>query len=552
MKDFFRILNLKAPSDADEPATKNYTDNNFFYKNGSSPMNGNINMNNNKIVGLEKQTNNNDAANKKYVDDNKVDGSVFLKLDGTRSMTGNLNMNNNRIFNIPAPNGANQPTPLVYTDLAYLHVNGSNNMTNDLNMSNKKIVKLLTPTDDTDPATKKYVDDNISNQNFSSYLKKDGIDSMTGHLNVSGHKIINLEDPTSDSDATNKKYVDSQLHESHVQPSHYTNVFGYLMSSLSQWTDEIDNRNSFYPKKIDFLLTREGNFHDYNLRVIKMNIFKNFQGGYKYKMGLNFYRLPGGADYTLCLEILNTDYQLWHKTQISVDKDTSQGLELGNVSVKKLQHRYISLKRHTQFMYYHRIIINFKKLTTGNKFFLHILVNVPNVGNDLSVYPIQFSGVYIIAYGISSKVSNIDPDKVYDYHTAFDIKPLQVVYNVDIDANNKKIYNIALDKNNNSSAATVGMVKELIPFTTNYVYRQYFKEFYDFTDANIYGISSTSSGLVINSLLPNITLPNKHLSNIRKDGLNVNNYNISFNPSGNFTNYTLCIVVYHWRNRILA
>ena len=26
MKDSFRILNLKAPSDADEPATKNYTD----------------------------------------------------------------------------------------------------------------------------------------------------------------------------------------------------------------------------------------------------------------------------------------------------------------------------------------------------------------------------------------------------------------------------------------------------------------------------------------------------------------------------------------------
>ena len=38
----------------------------------------------------------------------------------------------------------------------------------------------------------------------------------------------------------------------------------------------------------------------------------------------------------------------------------------------------------------------------------------------------------------------IDPDKVYDYHTAFDVKPTQVVYNVDINANNKKILNIAL------------------------------------------------------------------------------------------------------------
>ena len=34
MKDSFRILHLKAPSDADEPATKNDTDSNFFTEMG--------------------------------------------------------------------------------------------------------------------------------------------------------------------------------------------------------------------------------------------------------------------------------------------------------------------------------------------------------------------------------------------------------------------------------------------------------------------------------------------------------------------------------------
>ena len=96
------------------------------------------------------------------------------------------------------------------------------------------------------------------------------------------------------------------------------------------------------------------------------------------------------------------------------------------------------------------------------------------------------------------------------------------------------------------------MVKELIPLTKNYVYRQYFKEFYDFTDANIYGLNTSSSGVVINSLVPYINFPNKHLSDIRKDGLNVNNYTIRFTPSGNFTNFTLCIVFYHWNNRDFA
>ena len=300
MKDSFRILNLKSPSDADEPVTKSYADSNFFYKNGTTPMTGNINMNNNKIVGLENPTVSNEAATKKYVDDSKVDGSVFLKLDGTRSMTGNLNMNNNRIYNIPNPNGPNQPTPLVYTDLAYLHVNGSNKMTNNLNMNNKKINKLLTPTDAQDAANKKYVDDNINNQDLSSYLKKDGSVPMTNDPNLNGHKIKNLEDPTSDSDAATKKYIDTHLHQNQVQPSHFKDQFSYLMSSSAEWTDEIVTGTTFNIKKIADLPPSKGNFHDYNHKVIYMNIIKNSQGGYKYKMGINFYRLTPNTDYTLC------------------------------------------------------------------------------------------------------------------------------------------------------------------------------------------------------------------------------------------------------------
>ena len=549
-----KLSNVGAPTSDTDSATKKYVDTHSGGgKTSLITVDSNIDMKSQfSITKLKTPSNNDDAATKKYVDDSKVDGSVFLKLDGTRSMTGNLDMNNNQIFNLPNPTGSKQPIPLAYGDLAYLHVDGSNMMTNHMNMNNKKITHLQTPTNNTDATTKKYVDDIISNQDFSSFFKKDGSITMTSDLNIGGHKIINLEDPTSDSDAVNKKYVDGHLHQTQVQPSHYKDEFAFLMSSPSQWTDEIDNRTSFIPKKITYLPTLKGNFHEYNTRVLYINILKNFQGGYKYKMGLNFYRLVGGADYTLCLEILNTDYLLWHKTQISVDENTSQGLQLGNVSVKKLQHSFIDSKSQTQFMYYHRDIINFKKLTTGNRFFIHILVNIPNNGNDLSVYPLQFSGVYMIAYGIMSKVSNIDPDKVYDYHKSFEIYRSQVKYNVDINANNKSILNIALNRNLNTSVATVGMVKELIPFTTNHVYRQYFKEFYDFTDANIYGLSKTSSGIVINSLHPNITLPNKHIANIKKDGIDINNYTVTFNPSGNFRNYTLCIVFYLWTNRDFA
>ena len=554
-----KLTNVGAPTSDTDSATKKYVDTNSGGgKTSLLTVDSNIDMKSQySITKLKTPSNNDDAANKKYVDDSKVDGSVFLKLDGTRQMSGNLDMNNKRIFNLPAPTGSKQPIPLAYGDLAYLHVDGSNIMTNHLNMNNKKITHLQTPTNNTDATTKKYVDDSLSNQDFSSFFKKDGSRTMTSDLNIGGHKIINLEDPTSDSDAVTKKYVDGHLHQTQVQPSHYKDEFAFLMSSPSQWTDEIDNRTSFIPKKITFLPTFKGNFHEYNTKVLYTTILKNFQGGYKYKIGLNFFRLVGGADYSLCLEILNTDYQLWHKTQISVDNNTSQGLQLGNVSVKKLQHRFTDSKNQTQFMYYHRVIINFKKLTTGNRFFIHILVSIPNNGNDLAVYPLQFSGVYMIAYGIMSKVSNIDPDKVYDYHKSFEVYRTQVKFNVDINANNLHIMNLALNRNLNSSAATVGMVKELIPFTINHVYSRFFDQIYDFTDANNYELKSGASGIVISGLnhlhtLNGITIPDKDLSNIKKEGLNINNYTITLNPSDNFRNYTLCLVFYHWDNRDFA
>ena len=266
-------------------------------------------------------------------------------------------------------------------------------------------------------------------------------------------------------------------------------------------------------------------------------------------MGINFYRLTKNTDYTLCLEILNSEYALWHKSQISVDKGTSTGLTIGNVSIRKLSHRFIQENGSTEFMYYHRIIVNFRKLAVGNRFFLHFLVNIPQDGTDLAIYPNQFTGVYIIAYGIVGTFSNIDPDKVYDFHTAYDIKPTEVTYNVDINVNQRSIKGIKLDLNDKSSAATMGQIEAMTKFTINNLYRNYFQEFYDFSNADSYGINIGSSGIIINSVKPNITLPpNKDLDEIKKDGLHVNGYDVTFSPSYSTVD-TLCIVFSHWRNR---
>ena len=190
-------------------------------------------------------------------------------------------------------------------------------------------------------------------------------------------------------------------------------------------------------------------------------------------------------------------------------------------------------------------------MNINSRCFLHLLVDIPLNRIIRSIFPSSFSGVYLVAYGIIGTVSNIDPDKVYDYHTAFDIKPTEVVYNVDINANQKEIKNIKLNRNSDNNVATIGLVKELIPHIYNNLYREIFEEYYDFSDASIYGLRSGSFGVIINSFKPNITIPNKDLSIIKNDGINVNGYTLTFNPSNHTSNYTLCIVLTHWRNRNL-
>ena len=65
MKDTYRILNLKTPSDVDEPATKSYTDNNFLKTDG---MTGELHMGSNRIIYLGDPTGEGDATSKKYAD----------------------------------------------------------------------------------------------------------------------------------------------------------------------------------------------------------------------------------------------------------------------------------------------------------------------------------------------------------------------------------------------------------------------------------------------------------------------------------------------------
>ena len=242
-------------------------------------------------------------------------------------------------------------------------------------------------------------------------LEKNGYTSMTGDLNMVNNKITNLADPQSDKDAIHKQY----LEKSHVKPSHYNNEFKYLMTNKLRRTDL--QADSFDITKIDNLMPQEGTYHQYNHKVLFTTIIKDQQGGYSYKMGINCYQLDRNKDYTLCTEILNSDYQLWHKSVATIDKTTSHGLIIAGFTVQKFSHRHTNNSGSVAYMYYIKIIVNFQKTVSNLLYSLHLYVNIPPAGIDLNTYPANRTKNWISAYGV------------------FDIKPIEVATNVDLDMN---------------------------------------------------------------------------------------------------------------------
>ena len=113
-----------------------YSDNRYLKLDGLKPMTGRLKMGNEKITQIGNPTDDNDAANKKYVDDeNKAQNKVIdSKLDKNKDIP----MGGKRIVGLPNPTGNQQPVTLGYGDLRYLRVDGGNSLQSDMRANNKK------------------------------------------------------------------------------------------------------------------------------------------------------------------------------------------------------------------------------------------------------------------------------------------------------------------------------------------------------------------------------------------------------------------------------
>lgn len=93
----------------------------------------------------------------------------------------------------------------------------------------------------------------------------------------------------------------------------------------------------------------------------------------------------------------------------------------------------------------------------------------------------------------------------------------------------------------NNSVATVRFVKELIPFTKSSLYREYFEEVYDFSDARNYKLTIGASGVTFTGINPNLTFRTvKDLSIVNADGIRLQNNYFDVAVS-NHPNYTIVL-----------
>ena len=216
------------------------------------------------------------ATSKKYVDRklgtkaNKNDLNDYLKLDGTSQMQGNLNMNNQRITRLPDPQLADEPVTRKFLTLTNTHF-------------------------------------------YNVFLDLDGNSKMRGNIQMNDKRITGLTNPpNADDEATNKKYVDDNILKSNIKPSHSPkNVFQYLMNDVNEWSSE-------YGVKVESFSNLAESPHSWDKRVLNITPVKS-RRNYRFRLGLQMFRMKTNESYSLIVELYNRDYETWQRQQTYVN-----------------------------------------------------------------------------------------------------------------------------------------------------------------------------------------------------------------------------------------
>ena len=389
------------------------------------------------------------ASSRKYVDRklgtkaDRNDLNGYLKLDGTNQMSSNLRMNGKRItglINVPAYDGEATNKKYVDTQLndkankndlnSYLELDGTSQMQGNLQMNNNRITRLPLPNLGDEAATKNYVTITM-NHLPNLFVDRQGNSKMLGNLQMNDHRITGLTDPDSDDEATNKKYVDSHVSKSNIKPSHTPkNVFQYLMDDVNEWSSE-------YNVKVESFSDLSESPHSWDKKVLNISPIKS-RNNYRFRLGLQMFRMKTNETYLLIVELYNHDYETWQRQQTFVN---GTGMWVRSYNTTKYRYSYGS----SGDLYYTKTLIKFKKTSSSPPIFVYFTVHFDDDGGDMNTYPKELKNqVYIVAYGIEGLTDHVDTE-VYDAHEAFEIDKTKMKMLVPLDMNGKKIMNTNFD-----------------------------------------------------------------------------------------------------------
>ena len=286
----------------------------------SLTQDGNYDMNNKKLKNVGEGVESSDAVT-------KLETAINSKINTSPSLNNNvkkdspevaadLDMKGYAIKNMKVtPGGDGSATSRKYvnreldtkankSDLNdYLKLDGSVQMQGTLKMNNNGITNLPNPLYDDEPVTRKFL--TSSNTFFYEFLDLDGNSKMRGNIQMNDHRITGITNPpNSDDEATNKKYVDLHVSKSNIKPSHTPkNVFQYLMDDVNEWSTE-------YNVKVENFSNLPESPHSWDKRVLNITPVKSGRN-YRFRLGLQMFRMKTNESYSLIVELYNCDYVTW-------------------------------------------------------------------------------------------------------------------------------------------------------------------------------------------------------------------------------------------------